>query len=124
VPTAFPAIQPTSRQFTSTSESQAQDGTRTMRLWGTRAVDGGLEMEFANIANANAKLIRDCHVAANGPIDSLTLPSIITNGDANLLAEASGLTFHWIRNEPPTTLSVSPGRSTVRVRLRCEYRPS
>lgn len=132
MPVAFPTIQPTARDFTGgrwpNTGSRSQDGTRTVRRYGSLPSDATLQLDFANISNSQADSIRAAYDAAFGSVDSLTLPSIIFKGDTQMAARSTallalGLRWFFLDEEEPQIQSVVAGVSRARCRLRAELRP-
>lgn len=128
----FPAIEPTARRFVApkwpTTGVVSQSGVTTRRLWGSRPSQAQLDLTFTNITDNNAALILAAYNSAKGATTDLTLPSAIFNGASGNLATwldttATGAGMKWFfTEEPPTLESVSPGVSTVNVRLVAELR--
>lgn len=131
---AFPSIEPTARNFTAprwpTSGLTAQNGVTTRRLWGSRPSQAQLNLTFTNISDDNAALILSAYNSCQGATGEVILPSIIFNGASGNLAgwlstTSTGAGMQWFfSEEPPTVESISPGRSTVSVRLIAELRLS
>ena len=133
--TTFPSIEPTARSFTApawqTTTQTSQSGVITRRLWGSRPSRATLSLQFNNISDANASAILNAYNSAKGPIDSLTLPSVLFDGaDATLTswldasATGAGLLWAFAEDSPPQVESVAPGRSNVSVSLTAELRMS
>lgn len=126
----FPSIQPTSCNYTPPefpfTTSVSQSGVRSYRLWGNKASDALLDIEFRNISEANGAAILDAFKQAKGPIEPLTLPSIIFSGlsNAGLIAELSQSTAIWYfdRDSPPSLERVPGRKVSVTVQLRTELR--
>lgn len=128
----FPSIEPTSRSFTApkwpTNGITSQSGVTTRRLWGSRPSQAQLALNFANITDDNAALILAAYNDAKGATTDLTLPSILFNGASTNLTNwlntfSNGAGMKWFFSEdPPTIESVSPGRSSVNIRLVAELR--
>jgi hypothetical protein len=126
----FPAVQPTACAFTPPefpfTTSVSQSGVRSYRLWGNKASDALLDIEFRNISEANGAAILNAFKQAKGPIEPLTIPSIIFSGVSNstLIAELSqaGASWYFDRDNPPTVERVPGRRVSVAVKLRTELR--
>lgn len=123
--TSFPALRPSSRRFRlptyPVTESKAQSGLTSLRLWGSKAGDGRLELRFTNITDSEALQISQAYENAQGPVDSLTLPSELFSGADQQLSDfikgaGKGITWHFTR-EPPDIESVVNGISSVSVTL-------
>ena len=133
MPITFPSLVPTSRSFKPPSwpatKKTSQAGVTSIRLWGSRPSDGGMSLTFANIPDADAAAILNAHRAAKGHVLPIVLPNAVLKGMEQELADAflapiseGRLSWHFSENDPPTTDSVIPGRSTVRVILSAELR--
>jgi len=127
----FPEIQPTAHEYVAPkwpiTESVAQSGVRSVRLWGSRAADGGMSLTFQNITHGSAAQIFRAHTQAKGRIDDLSLPEIIFNNitDERLLEflQTMGPGLRWYFASEPQGNRVPGGkRQTVRVELRAELR--
>jgi hypothetical protein len=128
----FPEVQPTAATFTApevpTTESQSYAGVRSVRAWGSVAVDGGLDLQFDNVLQSDGAAIVKAHREARGPVEELTLPPILfKNVNPALLDEVAAiggaLRWFFVKGAPPQ-LTRSPGgrRCSVRVQLRAELR--
>lgn len=133
--TAFPGIQPTSRNFVApawqTTTETSQSGVVTRRLWGSRPSRATLNLQFNNINDTNTSAILSAYNSAKGSVDSLTLPDIIFNGaDSSLKlwldssATGAGLLWCFTEGSPPQVESIAPGLSNVSVSLTAELRMS
>lgn len=130
--TSFPSIHPTSCSFTppewSITESRSQSGVRSYRIWASKPSDALLDLGFDNISEANALAISQAYINAKGPIDDLSLPSILFSGINStifigIFSQAnSGLTWHFVTGEPPVVERVPGRRYSVKVKLRAELR--
>ena len=130
--TSFPSIHPTSCSFTppewSITESRSQSGVRSYRIWANKPSDALLDLGFDNISEANALAISQAYINAKGPIDDLSLPSILFSGInsttfVDIFSQAnSGLTWHFVAGEPPVVERVPGRRYSVKVKLRAELR--
>lgn len=126
----FPAIQPTACKFTAPqyaiTETRAQSGVRSYRLWSNKPSDAVLELDFTNISNNAAGRIVDCYLAAKGTLTAVTLPSIVFNGvdDQALLRSMSqsGMQWFFLNESPPTVERIPGRRASVSVQLRAELR--
>jgi hypothetical protein len=128
----FPAVQPTACKFTPpqypVTETRAQSGVRSYRLWGNLPSDAVLELQFTNISDFNAGAIVESYLAAKGPLEQVILPAIIFNGieDETLLQILSQTSTQWffVNQSAPTVERVPGRRSSVSVQLRAELRIS
>lgn len=124
MPVTFPSIEPTARNFTAptwfTTTQLAQAGVITRRIWGSKPGQASLSLQFGNITDDNVAAILEAYDTAQGPIDAVTLPSIIFNGaDAALQAWLTQPNLQWGFDErsTPQVESVAPGRSNVQITL-------
>lgn len=130
----FPSIEPTARSLAGPkwpiTTSTSQSGLTTRRLWGSRPAQAQLSLSFNNITDANASLILQAYNDAKGPMTEVSLPSVVFNGLSStfqtwLTTAIAGGGMKWFfTDDPPTSESVSPGRSSVRVNLVAELRLS
>ena len=118
--TAYPSLCPTRRSWTPgqfpTRRFNAINGAGKTRLYGSRAFDATLALEYLLSDSELAQLLA-CYTAARGPYDQLELPEETFVGlSADVQAEIPDyLTWRW--SDTPTVESVAPGRSRVRVQL-------
>jgi hypothetical protein len=128
----FPEVQPTDAQFIApevpTTESQSYAGVRSVRSWGSLAVDGGLDLQFDNITQADAAAIVRAHRLARSNVEDLELPAILfKNLDPELLDEVAAiggaLRWYFIKGAPPKHVRAKGGRRmSLNVQLRAELR--
>lgn len=117
---SFPALEPTRRTFTPgqypTKKFDSISGASTTRLYGSRAFDAQLNMDFVTSDADTISLLNSWH-ASKGGAYTMTLPnSVFSGATADLTAEIpSYLNWRWA--EMPSVESLFPGRSRVQVRL-------
>lgn len=135
MPTAFPAIKPTSRSFTApmipTSTLRSQSGVVTRRIWNHRPSNAKLELRFNNINDTLANSIIEAHYLAMSSFDSLTLPDTIFGGATGPLRTwlsstrtGPGLLWYFTEGSAPRVETVTSGRHNVSVSLTAELRMS
>ena len=118
--TAYPDLCPTRRAWTpgnyATRRFNAINGAGTTRLYGSRAFDATLRIEYLLTDDELAELL-NCYHEARGTFDDLDLPeSIFVGLSTDVQAEIPDyLTWRW--EDTPQIESVAPGRSRVRVNL-------
>lgn len=119
----FPAIKATDHEFGEPSwpvtERRAQSGVRSIRQWGDKASDAPMTLTFENITQAAYALIRAAHNAANGPVEAIVFPAIVSANldDVDLFNPGPGL--RWYFAAPPEG-SRAPGGK--RISCRCTFR--
>ena len=120
----FPAVKPTGRSYSPgtypMAEFKSLSGVTTRMLYGNRRSDAELQLEFANITDANAALIllnyeqvmpTSNWVSFTNTTGSLGAASAL----AAYLQESGGSGLRWRYADAPQVSSVVPGRSTVQV---------
>ncbi len=119
----FPSIRPTRRSYVPgqfpTKVYRGLSGATVKRIFGNRSFGHSIELEFANIADANVKLILDHYYGQAGNYTRFTLPNDTFSGMSDSLrgvvqAPTSILCEYA---QPPQVESVFNGRSTVTVSL-------
>lgn len=119
----FPAIKATDHEFGEPSwpvtERRSQGGVRSIRQWGDKASDAPMMLTFDNITQAAYALIRAAHSAANGPVQDVTFPAIVSaNLDGvDLFNPGPGLRWYFVA--PPEGKRVKGGK---RISCRCTFR--
>lgn len=123
--TNFPAYKPVSRTFTPakfpTKRFASINGAGTTRLYGSKAFDAKLDLEFTLDDTAVEAIIK-CWNDAYGSYDSLNVPEEIFSGMNTALydsvaSDLSHLKWRWDEGGPPTIQGLSPSLSRVSVRL-------
>jgi hypothetical protein len=121
----FPAVEPTSCAFVmprhpvTTARSEA--GVEDQRLWGTVAVDGALELEFANIRTGIATQILQTFFDSFSGTLPLELPDILFAGVTaedrafiDAVTTGAGLRWFW-----PLGQGAPTPRASLTYRHRC-----
>lgn len=129
---AFPAVQPTACSFTppewSITESVAQSGVRSYRVWASQPSDAVLDLTFQNINESQAEAIMSAYTATRGPLDDLTIPEVVFNGIRSetfrqlFSQQGTGLRWYFPLGQKPSLERVPGRRYTVKVVLRAELR--
>jgi len=130
---AFPSIAPTSRSFRPpewpTTDQQSQAGVTSVRLWGSKPSNGSLTLAFANIRDERAAQILVAYRQAKGHVLPLLIPPLVLQGMERELEDAffgligeAGLTWHFVKGDPPSVESVKRGISSVQVTLSAVLR--
>ena len=117
--TNFPAVSPTRRSFTPgeypTKRFDSISGAGTTRLYGSKAFNATLDLEFLLDDAGTAAVLQSWHDSMGGA-KVLTLPATLfegMNGPENQIP--SYLNWRW--SGMPNVESVLPGRSRIRVLL-------
>ena len=117
---AFPAVCPTRRRYTPgrypTRRYNALNGASFTRLFGSRAFDAELDMEFILDDTKAAAVLRSWHDSKGGTTD-LSLPSLVFTGVSDQLSSNIPTYLNWRWAEVPSVESLFPGKSRVQVRL-------
>lgn len=114
----YPTLEPTSRTLTLGQAGQsaftAASGVETRVLFGSLVIGQQLELTYANITEAEARLFDNHHVSVRGTFGSFPLPSQTFAG----MSTAFGVYVNkWRYAESPTIESVKNGIHTVSVSL-------
>jgi hypothetical protein len=119
---AFPSYSPTSRAFNAGDYSYkkftSQSGKEIRILYGDKRTGMELELEYENIPDTQADDFITHYDEVKGGFNSFVLPSSFRTGwtgDAAAIDAASG--NQWRYGSPPDIRSVSPGISSVSVKL-------
>ena len=124
----FPIICPTVRRFTAgqfpTRRFNSISGAGTTRLYGSKAFDSRLQLEFI-VDNETAGAIFDSWYDSFGGFSTLVLPPEVISGDTDLLDAVNPDYLEWRWENEPTIQSIQPGLSRVNVNLvgRLEIEP-
>jgi len=119
----FPSIRPTRRSYSPgqfpTKIYRGLSGATVKRIFGNRSFGHSIELEFANITDANVKLILDHYYAQGGNYTRFALPNEIFSGMSDSLRGVvqAPTNIQWEYAQPPQVESVFNGRSTVTVSL-------
>lgn len=113
----FPDLSPVSRSFTPgrwpTKRFTAINGSSTTRIYGDKATEASLELQFL-VDDAAMESILNCYDAADGAYDQVVLSQSIFDGLSKAVFP-DYLKFHWV--EAPAVSSVQPDLSRVTVKL-------
>ena len=116
----FPNICPVSRKFTAaqfpTRRFNSISGAGTTRLYGSKAFDAKLDMQFV-VNNDTAESIFDCWYDGYGTYQEVTLPDDVVSGDSDLLDAMVPDYLEWHWEKEPTIETVQSGLSRVTVNL-------
>ena len=119
----FPSIRPTGRSYSPGQFPikiyRGLSGATVKRIFGNRSFGHSIELEFANITDANVKLILDHYYAQGGGYTRFALPNDIFSGMNDSLRGVvqAPTNIQWEYAQPPQVESVFNGRSTVTVSL-------
>lgn len=133
--TAFPSIEPSARSFKPpvfpVKSHVSQSGVTSRRLYGSLPGKASLSLRFDNITDTQTSSILSAYNAAKGPVDDLSLPTLLFAGADVVLttyldtsAFNANLVWSFAEGSPPAVQSVAPGRSSVSVNLVAELRMS
>ena len=116
----FPDICPVSRKFTAaqfaTKRFQSISGAGVTRLYGSKAFDAKLRLEF--VVNDEVLIkIMDNWYASYGAYSALTLPESVIAGSTELLDAVTPDYLEWHWEQEPTVATVQPGLSRINVNL-------
>ena len=118
---AFPALTPSSRQITlgqyAVQRFVSIAGTGASRIYGSQPFNSSLELEFANVSDADVILIIHAYEAARGAYEVLSLPLTIWEGVEAEMQVLLQRDYVWRFAEQPSINSVAPNTSSVSVRL-------
>jgi hypothetical protein len=117
---SFPAVSPTRRSFTpgryATKKFDSISGSSSIRLYGSRAFDAELTMDFVTGDAETTAILNSWHESKGGAY-TLTLPASIFTGTTSDLTDQIPSYLNWRWAESPSVESLFPGRSRVQVRL-------
>jgi len=125
---SFPEICPISRRFTAgqypTRRFNSISGAGTTRLYGSKAFDARLDLEFI-VNDELVAAIFDSWYASFGQFTELTLPEPVIAGSDELLDSVTPDYLEWYWDREPTIETIQPGLSRVTVNLvaRLEIQP-
>lgn len=133
MPTPFPGIQPTDRRFSPmkwpTTNVRSRSGFSSVRLWGSRPSGAVLDLQFRHITDAQTVDLLSAYHNAKGPVDSLTIPTIVFQGASTTLrnwlnasSTGAGVTWHFAPDGEPQVVSIAPNVNTVSTKLTAELR--
>jgi len=124
----FPDICPVSRQFTAgqfpTRRFNSISGAGTTRLYGSKAFDSRLDLEFL-VDNTTAGQIFDLWYESFGTLEQIFLPPTVFLTDEVLEGKLNPEYLEWRWEREPSIQSVQPNLSRVTVNLvgRLEIEP-
>lgn len=115
----FPAVSPTRRSYTpgeySTKRFDSISGAGTTRLYGSKAFNARLNLEFLLDDTNTAAVLQSWHDSRGGA-QILTLPSTLFEGMTGPQNQIPSY-LNWRWSETPNVESLAPGRSRIRVTL-------
>jgi hypothetical protein len=119
---AFPALPPTSREFSPgdwpVKRYNAQSGAEVRILYGNRRTNAKLSLGYDNVTDANAQLFLDDYTAQFGTLRTFTLPSATRTGWTGSASSIDAPpTTSWRYESEPQVRAVRPGRSSITVNL-------
>lgn len=117
---SFPALCPFRRSYTpgkyATKRFSSISGAGSTRLYGSKAFDATLELEFAAADPDLTSILKSWHDSKGGAY-VLTLPAIIFDGIELSTRGQIPEYLNWRWAEMPAVESLFPGRSRVMVQL-------
>lgn len=120
---SFPAVKPTSREFTMgtypTKTYRSLAGTTVKRSFGNKPYGYQLSLEFENINDTTLELLLDHYDGTAGGFERFTLPDAVFAGMDSITRariQAPG-GIKWEYGGPPQVESVYKGISSVSVEL-------
>lgn len=118
----FPALQPTSRDFTPgnwpVKSYKSQSGAEVRILYGDTRTNMELTLGYDNISDAQAQQFLTHYDETKGTYNTFTINSSTKAGwTGTTTAIDSGTINRWRYADPPQVTAVKPGRSSVRVSL-------
>ena len=118
----FPALQPTSRDFTPgnwpVKSYKSQSGAEVRILYGDTRTSMELTLGYDNISDAQAEQFLTHYDETKGTYNTFTINSSTKAGwSGTATAIDSGAINRWRYADPPQVTAVKPGRSSVRVSL-------
>jgi hypothetical protein len=124
----FPEICPISRRFTAgqypTRRFNSISGAGTTRLYGSKAFDARLDLEFL-VNDEKLVAIFDSWYGSLGQFKELVLPESVVAGGSELLDSITPDYLEWYWDREPSVENLQPGLSRVTVNLvaRLEIEP-
>jgi hypothetical protein len=118
----FPALQPTSRDFTPgnwpVKSYKSQSGAEVRILYGDTRTSMELTLGYDNISDAQAEQFLTHYDETKGTYNTFAINSSTKAGWTGTAAAIdSGTINRWRYADPPQVTAVKPGRSSVRVSL-------
>lgn len=119
--TTFPSLTPTSRRITqgqyAVKRFTSISGTGVTRAYGSKPFNSSLDLEFSNIPDSHALLVVNAYDSARGSKDPVELPSEVWAGMEESLWTKLKSDYIWRFADQPVITSVTPGTSSISVRL-------
>lgn len=117
---AFPSLCPTRRSYTPgrypTKRFNGISGSGTTRLYGSKAFDAELQLDFV-VDDDGATALLDCWHQSRGGAETLDLPTNVFTGISSSLNATIPAYLSWRWADTPSVESLFPGRSRVQVKL-------
>tara|TARA_R110000772_G_scaffold156727_2_gene267924 strand:+ start:769 stop:1143 length:375 start_codon:yes stop_codon:yes gene_type:complete len=118
----FPALQPTSRDFTPgnwpVKSYKSQSGAEVRILYGDTRTSMELTLGYDNISDAQAEQFLTHYDETKGTYNTFAINSSTRAGWSGTAAAIdSGTINRWRYADPPQVTAVKPGVSSVRVSL-------
>ena len=118
----FPALQPTSRDFTPgnwpVKSYKSQSGAEVRILYGDTRTSMELTLGYDNISDAQAEQFLTHYDETKGTYNTFTINDSTKAGWSGTAAAIdSGTINRWRYADPPQVTAVKPGVSSVRVSL-------
>ena len=117
---SFPAFCPIRRTYTPgqypTRRFNAINGAGRTRLYGSRAFDATLDLEYL-LTDADLTTLLESYHNAKGSFTSFALPAAALQGIGPTVQAQIPSYLSWRWAETPIVDSLLPGRSRVRVKL-------
>ena len=114
---AFPDLSPVQRSFQQgrypTKRFVAMNGAATTRIYGDKATEASIDLEFI-VDDTDLKQLTDCFENAKGVYDEVTLSTKMFDG-LSITAFPTYLKWHW--SQAPAVSSLQPDLSRVTVTL-------
>jgi len=118
--TPFPNLCPVRRDYAPgefpTRRFNAINGAGTTRLYGSKAYDASLRLEF-NVTDDELQEILNCWEQAYGQYDVLNMPAQVFAGMDNEIQGQISASLNWRWAERPTVSSQRPGYSRVQAQF-------
>lgn len=119
---AYPTLKPTGRDFDPgaypVKTFRSQSGAESRILYGSKRSNQSLTLSYENITDSQAEQFVSHFDEVKGSYLTFTIPDAVRSGwtaSSATLDAVSGAA--WRYDAAPTITSVTPGRSTVQVKL-------
>ena len=117
----FPSLTPTSRRITqgqyAVKRYTSISGTGVTRVYGSKPLNSSLDLEFSNIPDSHVLILVNAYDSARGSKDSINLPNEVWAGMEESLWTKLKSDYIWRFADQPVITSVTPGTSSISVRL-------